>query len=61
MLRVDHLLRGIDCFLDFNALREHLIPYYSFMGRPSVDPELMIRMLIIGYCFGIRARWPIMA
>lgn len=51
----DHLLRGIDRFLDFNALREHLIPYYSFMGRPSVDPELMVRMLIIGYCFGIRS------
>ncbi len=51
----DHLRRGIDRFLDFSALRQHLIPYYSFMGRPSVDPALMIRMLIIGYRFGIRS------
>ena len=39
----DHLRRGIDRFLDFSALRQHLIPYYSFMGRPSVDPELSHR------------------
>ena len=37
-----------------NHLRE-LAPFYSIRGRPSVDPELMIRMLIIGYCFGIRS------
>jgi transposase len=36
-------------------LREHLAPFYSQTGRPSVDPELMIRMLIIGYCLGIRS------
>lgn len=51
----DHLLRDIDRFLDFSELREHLAPYYSDTGRPSVDPELMIRMLLIGYCLGIRA------
>lgn len=51
----DHLLRGIDRFLDLSTLRTHLAPYYSHTGRPSVDPELMIRMLIIGYCFGIRS------
>jgi transposase len=51
----DHLLRSIDRFLDFSDLREHLAPYYSHTGRPSVDPELMIRMLLIGYCLGIRA------
>lgn len=51
----DHLLRGIDRFLDVNGLHQHLEPYYSAMGRPSVDPELMIRMLIIGYCYGIRS------
>ena len=51
----DHLLRGIDAFLDFSALRSHLRPYYSHTGRPSIDPELMIRMLIVGYCFGIRS------
>jgi transposase len=51
----DHLLRQIDRFLDFSELREHLAPYYSHTGRPSVDPELMIRMLLIGYCLGIRS------
>jgi transposase len=51
----DHLLRHIDRFLDFSDLREHLAPYYSTTGRPSVDPELMIRMLLIGYCLGIRS------
>jgi transposase len=51
----DHLLRDIDRFLDFSDLREHLAGYYSETGRPSVDPELMIRMLLIGYCLGIRS------
>lgn len=51
----NHLLRGIDRFLDLSALRQHLTPYYSHTGRPSIDPELMIRMLIVGYCFGIRS------
>ena len=51
----DHLLRGIDHFLDLGDLRQHLTNYYSSTGRPSIDPELMIRMLVIGYCFGIRS------
>ncbi|MFS8087247.1 MAG: transposase [Acidobacteriota bacterium] len=51
----DHLLRGVDQFLDLSELREHLAQYYSNTGRPSIAPELMIRMLIIGYCFGIRS------
>jgi transposase len=51
----DHLLRRIDRVLDLGDLRQHLAPFYSNTGRPSVDPELMIRMLIIGYCFGIRS------
>ncbi len=50
----DHLLRGIR-FLDLSDLREHLAKFYSHTGRPSVDPELIIRMLVIGYCFGIRS------
>jgi hypothetical protein len=50
----EHLLRGIDRFLDLRDLRQHLAPFYSPMGRPSIDPELMIRMLIVGYCFGKR-------
>src|SRR2546426_55928 len=54
----DHLLRGINQFLDLSELRRHLAPFYSHTGRPSIDPELMIRMLIVGYCFGIRSeRW----
>ena len=44
----DHLLRRIDQVLDLADLRRHLAPFYSSTGRPSVDPELMIRMLIIG-------------
>jgi hypothetical protein len=36
-------------------LRDHLAPFYSHTGRPSIDPELMIRMLVIGYSFGIRS------
>src|SRR5262252_84630 len=51
----DHLLRGIDRFLDLNQLRQRLEPFYSHTGRPSIDPELMIRMLLVGYCFGIRS------
>lgn len=51
----DYLLRGIDRFLDLRDLRQHLADFYSHTGRPSIDPEFMIRMLIIGYCFGIRS------
>jgi len=51
----DHLLRGIEQFLDLSELRRHLAPFYSHTGRPSIDPELMIRMLIVGYGFGIRS------
>jgi len=51
----DHLLRVIDRFVDLENIRAQLKPYYSAMGRPSIDPELMIRMLIAGYCFGIRS------
>ena len=50
-----HLLRKIDRFVDLSEVRAHLEPYYSETGRPSIDPELMIRMLIVGYCFGIRS------
>jgi len=51
----DHLLRRIDEVLDLSGLRRHLSPYYSHTGRPSIDPELLIRMLIVGYCYGIRS------
>ena len=52
---LDHLLRSIDRFVELGDLRRELVPFYSSMGRPSIDPELMIRMLIVGYCFGIRS------
>jgi transposase len=51
----EHLLRSIDRFVDLSGIRAHLQPFYSEVGRPSIDPELMIRMLIVGYCFGIRS------
>jgi transposase len=51
----DHLLRRIDRFLDCSELRRHLAGFYSATGRPSIDPELIIRMLLIGYCLGIRS------
>jgi transposase len=53
----NHLLRRIDVFVTaaLADLHKELEPYYSDIGRPSVDPELMIRMLIIGYCCGIRS------
>jgi transposase len=51
----DHLLRSIDRFVELGGLRQELASFYSPIGRPSVDPELMIRMLIAGYCFGIRS------
>jgi len=51
----NHLLRSIDRFVELAELRRELACFYSSIGRPSIDPELMIRMLIIGYCFGIRS------
>jgi transposase len=51
----DHLLRSIDRFVELGELRRELAAFYSNLGRPSVDPELMIRMLLVGYCFGIRS------
>src|SRR5438045_4091829 len=51
----DHLVRNIDAALDLSWLRSELAPHYSSMGRPSIDPELMIRMLVVGYVFAIRS------
>jgi transposase len=51
----DHILRSIDRHLDLDDVRQALKPFYSSTGRPSIDPELMIRMLIAGYCMGIRS------
>ena len=49
----DHLLRSIDRFVELSDIRRQLEPFYSTFGRPSIDPELMIRMLLVGYCCGI--------
>ena len=53
----DHLLRRINVVVGpvLDGVRGQLKPYYSQIGRPSIDPELMIRMLIVGYCFGLRS------
>src|SRR5881392_497954 len=51
----DHMLRSIDRFVDLEDLRAKLAAFYSPIGRPSIDPELLIRMLLVGYCFGIRS------
>jgi transposase len=51
----DNMLRRIDDFLDLDDIRRELKAFYCTIGRPSVDPALMIRMLVIGYCFGIRS------
>jgi transposase len=52
-----HLLRRMNVFVTaaLDDLHKELEPYYSEIGRPSVDPELMIRMLLVGYCYGIRS------
>jgi transposase len=54
---MDHLLRRIDVFVTagLGGMHARLKRYYSEIGRPSLDPELMIRMLIIGYCYGPRS------
>ncbi|MEP0940596.1 MAG: IS1182 family transposase [Rhizobiaceae bacterium] len=51
----NHVLREIDRFLDMDGMREAIRPFYSHTGRPSIDPELIVRMLVIGYAMGIRS------
>src|SRR5271166_1582553 len=51
----DHLVRAIAAVLDLSWVYGELAPYYSRFGRPSLDPALMIRMLIVGYVFAIRS------
>lgn len=50
-----HLLRAIDRFVDLSDVRSQLAPFYSSTGRPSIDPELLVRMLLVGYRYGIRS------
>src|SRR5664280_1046300 len=51
----DHLVRKIDAVLDLSWVYAELAPHYPTLGRPSIDPVLMIRMLIIGYVFALRS------
>ena len=51
----DHLLRKLDLVLNFDRVRSVLSGHYSSTGRPSIDPELMLRMLLVGYVYGIRS------
>jgi transposase len=50
-----HLLRSLDKVLRFDGIRASLASYYSHTGRPSIDPELMLRMMLVGYAYGIRS------
>src|ERR1700691_5681517 len=49
----DHLLRLIDRHVDFSFVREQLKDFYSPTGRPSIDPEVLWRLLLVGYLYGI--------
>ena len=51
----DHVLRAIDGVIDLSGVRKYLTEFYSSTGRPSIDPELMMRMLLVGYIMGIRS------
>src|SRR5262249_7441286 len=48
-----HLLRLIDRYVDFSFVRDRLQPFYSSTGRPSIDPEVLLRLLLVGYLYGI--------
>ncbi len=56
VILADHLLRRLNVFATavLSDLHEQVKPFYSDIGRPSIGPELMIRMLLVGYCYGIR-------
>src|SRR4249920_2661738 len=51
----DHVVRRVNAVLDLGWIHQELAPFYSNTGRPSIDPELMIRMLLVGYVFAIRS------
>jgi hypothetical protein len=55
VMPADHLVQQIDGVLDLDWVHKELAPYYSHTGRPSIDPVLMIRMLLVGYVFAIRS------
>jgi len=49
----DHLLKRLDRFIDFGFVRERLRDTYSAIGRPSIDPEVLLRLSLVGYLYGI--------
>lgn len=49
------MLLSVNRSVDLSGIRQHLAPFYSSTGRPSVDPEMMIQMLLVGYIIGIRS------
>ena len=53
LIPANHILRQIDQYVDFSFIRRKVEHLYSQTGRPSVDPEVMMRMLLLGYLFGI--------
>ena len=55
LVPADHLARKLEAVVDLSWVARDLAPYYSHTGRPSIDPELMLRMLIVGYVFAIRS------
>lgn len=56
MIPENHLLRLIDRYVDFGFIRERLRPFYSEIERPSVDPEVLLRILLIGYLYGVNSK-----
>jgi len=58
MVPKDRILRRINVFATsaLGDLHKELGPFYSDIRRPSIDPELLIRMLIVGYCYGARSK-----
>lgn len=56
MIPEDHLLRRIDRAVDFGFIHELCVPLYcADNGRPAIDPEILLRMLFIGYLYGIKS------
>ena len=51
----DRLPSSINLFVDVDGIPQHLAEFYSDTVRPSIDPELLIRMLLVSYCFGTRS------
>jgi len=53
MIPEDHILRLINKYVDFSFIRSRVRHLYSYTGRPSIDPEVLIRMLLVGYLYSI--------